>query len=388
MNLQSTIDLDIKGFYRWWLKELAFLVPKKVKQLISDRTGSLIFTAGNDGFTVCFLREDNPQHKVFEVKIEDNAAYQNLLNQYADIDKADFILRLSDAQAMAKFVYLPEAAQENLQQVVGFELDRYTPFKREQVYYTAVSLGKTGFGQIQVLLVLTPQAILDDLLAQLNSWGVQPGRIEFASIQSTYPQTEGVYNLLPERYQPSSNPFEKSIHWLLNGVMLILLIAVMVYPVWQEQQAVDYLKAQIKALEKDTRLVDQQQLEIDAQRDETQKLISIKTQTPELVPVLNELTHLLKNDTWLSNLQYSEKHMQITGQSPSASSLIGVLEASPYFSKVSFVSPLTQDKVTGFERFQISMDVSSGVEANAAPTSSGAAGNESSKSFSLPEDQP
>jgi general secretion pathway protein L len=387
MNLQSTIDLDIKGFYRWWLKELAFLVPKKVKQLVSDRTGSLIFTADNGGFTVCFLREDNPQHKVFDVKVDDNVAYQKLLNQYTDIDKADFILRLGDAQAMAKFLYLPEAALENLQQVVGFELDRYTPFKREQVYYTAISLGKTGFGQIQVLLVLTPQVILDDLLAQLNAWGVQPARIEYASIQSAYPDTEGTYNLLPERYQPNTNPLEKSVHWLLNTVLIVLLVAVMVYPVWQEQLAVDFLKAQIKSLEKDTRQVDQQQLEIDALRDETQKLISIKTQTPQLVPVLNELTHLLKNDTWLSNLQYSEKHMQITGQSPSASSLIGLLEASPYFSKVSFVSPLTQDKVTGFERFQISMEVSYEQEPKVEPANSGAA-VEQSKSLPLPENQP
>jgi general secretion pathway protein L len=282
---------------------------------------------------------------------------------------------------------LPEAALENLQQVVGFELDRYTPFKREQVYYTAISLGKTGFGQIQVLLVLTPQVILDDLLAQLNAWGVQPARIEYASIQSAYPDTEGTYNLLPERYQPNTNPLEKSVHWLLNTVLIVLLVAVMVYPVWQEQLAVDFLKAQIKSLEKDTRQVDQQQLEIDALRDETQKLISIKTQTPQLVPVLNELTHLLKNDTWLSNLQYSEKHMQITGQSPSASSLIGLLEASPYFSKVSFVSPLTQDKVTGFERFQISMEVSYEQEPKVEPANSGAA-VEQSKSLPLPENQP
>jgi general secretion pathway protein L len=66
---------------------------------------------------------------------------------------------------------------------------------------------------------------------------------------------------------------------------------------------------------------------------------------------------LLKDDTWLTNLQYSDKHMQIQGQSPMASALIGTLEASKYFSKVSFVSPLTQDKTTGLERFQISMDV-------------------------------
>jgi general secretion pathway protein L len=147
------------------------------------------------------------------------------------------------------------------------------------------------------------------------------------------------------------------VHWILNGLLLILFMAVLIFPVWQEKVAVDTLKTEIKALEKDTRQVDAQQLEIDSQLEETQKLIDIKLQTPELVLLLNELTHLFKDDSWLTNMQYSDKHMQIQGQSPAASSLIGVLEASPYFSKVSFVSPLTQDKTTGLERFQISLDV-------------------------------
>ncbi|MFK5948781.1 MAG: fimbrial assembly protein, partial [Methylococcales bacterium] len=47
----------------------------------------------------------------------------------------------------------------------------------------------------------------------------------------------------------------------------------------------------------------------------------------------------------------------IQGQSPTASALISVIEASVLFSNARFVSPLTQDKKTGMERFQISMDV-------------------------------
>lgn len=78
--------------------------------------------------------------------------------------------------------------------------------------------------------------------------------------------------------------------------------------------------------------------------------------------MLNELSKLLKDDTWLTHFQYTDKHLQVQGQSPAASALIGILEASPYFANVAFVSPLTQDKNTGRERFQISMDVAAVAE--------------------------
>jgi hypothetical protein len=45
------------------------------------------------------------------------------------------------------------------------------------------------------------------------------------------------------------------------------------------------------------------------------------------------------------------------GESPTASNLLTELEASDYFAKASFASPVTQDKASGMERFQITADV-------------------------------
>jgi general secretion pathway protein L len=72
---------------------------------------------------------------------------------------------------------------------------------------------------------------------------------------------------------------------------------------------------------------------------------------------LNTLSALIKDDTWLSYLQYSNGHLQIQGESPAASALIGVLEDSAMFASAKFVSPVTQDNVSKQERFQITVDV-------------------------------
>ena len=69
MNLNTTIDLDIKSFFIWWSQELAFLVPKKVKQLISDKTGDLVFTADLEGFVLSYQPQDALAKTVFEQKV-------------------------------------------------------------------------------------------------------------------------------------------------------------------------------------------------------------------------------------------------------------------------------------------------------------------------------
>lgn len=358
MNLNTTIDLDIKGFFHWWGKELAFLVPGKLRQAVRDRNGCLLFMADEQGFQVKFIADDEQQPKAQKrLDFVDAFAFQQLLSENPAFEKAEQVLLLNQQQALHKIIYLPAAAQENLQQVVSFELDRYTPFKPDQVYFSLVVLGKTELGQLEVLLILTPKSVLDSQLDILHSWQAHPHRVVSSQASDDYPQSQASYSLLPARYRKKVSKLEQSTHWLLTLAIALLSIAVLVLPVWQESQSVELLKDSIKSLEKQTRVVETQQQEIDALHAETQKLIDLKQKAPALLPVLDELTKLLQDDTWLTHLQYSEQHMQIQGQSPAASALIGVLEASQYFTNVSFVSPLTQDKTTGRERFQISMGV-------------------------------
>lgn len=358
MNLNTTIDLDLKGFLHWWGRELAFLVPSGLRKAVRDQSGRLVFVTDAQGFSVEFFPDD-AQQPVLQRRLDfvDAAAFQQLLIENPSWEKAEQVLSLNQQQALHKIIYLPLAAQENLQQVVSFELDRYTPFKTDQVYFTTVILGKTELGQLQVLLVLTPKHLLDAQLDILHGWQAHPHRVDSSCASKEFPQSCAAYNLLPDRYRKKVGKLQQSVHWLLSLSMLLLTLAVMILPVWQEDQVVETLKTSIKVLEKQTRAVEAQQQEIDALHAETQKLIDLKVKAPAMLPVLDELTKLLKDDTWLTHMQYSEQHMQIQGQSPAASALIGLLEASPYFNSVSFVSPLTQDKTTGRERFQISMGV-------------------------------
>jgi general secretion pathway protein L len=137
----------------------------------------------------------------------------------------------------------------------------------------------------------------------------------------------------------------------------LLCGAVIALPVWFEYQAVNLLRERTGEIEKEAKNIKQLQAEIDQVIGETSALIEMKNSAPPMLEMLNSLSALINNDTWLSYAHYSDGHLQIQGESPAASGLIAVLEDSALFSNAKFVSPVTQDTTTGLERFQITVDV-------------------------------
>lgn len=358
MNLSNNIDFDIKRFFLWWGRELAYFVPEKLRQALSDKTGYVFLSATAEVLT--FTRIQNGQKQIVaEIALNEKSLeqYQQLMTKDAELEKANFILRLSSDQAIKKIVYLPAVAKENLLQVIAFEMDKFTPFNAEQVYFAIKVLDKEENGLLKVLLVLTPKDKLDSIFQQLKKLPIYPTVVDYEQAANDFEEDLDIYNLLPEWERQGKNKITQISIAFFSFVLLMLTVAVFVFPVWHESQTVDALRFQLKQLEKDSRLVKSQQLEIDEIIDKTARLIKVKNNTPSLAGLINTLSQLMPNDTWLTHLKYNDDRLQIQGQSPSASALIGVLEASPLFINARFVSPLTQDKRTGFERFQISVDV-------------------------------
>jgi general secretion pathway protein L len=370
-SLNSTIDLDVKKFFRWWLRELEFLVPEKIKQLVFEKQGFIIVRPDGNRLALSYAlnrrakdREGYTDKRLVEplAVLERNASgiaqYKALRGSDERLAKANLIVRLTGQEAIQKELALPSAVKENLLQVVAYELDRYTPFKPEQVYFAVQPLeGEHEPGQIRVMLILTPKETLDALYADIKAMDMSPLFVDYEATPNDLEQRHDGYNLLPEGLREKTAKTPRLINSALIAAVFLLLGAVLALPVWFESQTVDALQEQIDAIEKDAKGVKALQQEIDAMIDETKLLIAEKKAAPAIVDMLNTLSALIKDDTSLAYAQYSDGHLQIQGESPAASELIGVLEASEWFANARFVSPVTQDKVTKQERFQITVDV-------------------------------
>lgn len=360
MNLNSTINFDFKYFWRWWLRELAFLVPEKIRKALSEKSGYLYISINDNSIRFYRMQEQEKQSIIVLDQVADLASsYQKILSLHPEFTKAHLVLRLEHDQALSKIIYLPLAAKENLRQVVAFEMDKFLPFTADQVYFDIKTIGRTQDGQLLVLLVVSPKSIMDKVIWQLREGKAFPEIIDFQGAPNDFDNDTAIYNLLPEWEKPVRNKLAQITHGFLGITLLMLVIAVLIFPVWHSEQTISALRERLSQVEKESRLVQTRQLEVDEIISETERLIALKNTTPSLLELLETLTKLVPDDTALTHLQYNDERLQIQGQSPAASALISLLEASPLFSNARFVSPLTQDRRTGLERFQLSVDIES-----------------------------
>ena len=78
---------------------------------------------------------------------------------------------------------------------------------------------------------------------------------------------------------------------------------------------------------------------------------------PSVAELLNEVTILLPDHTWIIRLAWAGERMTLSGYSAKPSALIGLLEQSDMLSEVRFNSPVTADLKIGLERFNLSAEV-------------------------------
>jgi Tfp pilus assembly protein PilN len=84
---------------------------------------------------------------------------------------------LPQEQTVVQQVLLPLAAEDNLQQVLEYEIERQLPFKREQIYYDFLPAGRKG-DRLCVYLFAIAKKNLDAVLAALESIGIKPRGVE------------------------------------------------------------------------------------------------------------------------------------------------------------------------------------------------------------------
>lgn len=254
LNLNSTINLNFKQLFRWWKRELGFLVPEKIRQFFNGQQGFII--ASLDGRDLKLTYINNGQTTALELPERGarDLTFQNLCEKDERLAKAKVIIRLTDHNAIQKELSFPAAAKENINQVVAYELDRYTPFKAEQVYFAVKLLpGMNEPGQLKILLILTTREVLDGLYKDVKALGLSPLLADYQGCANNLDELDLAYNLLPEKLGQKTAQLPQLIHWALITLTCLLLMAVIVVPVWFEYQTVNELQVTADSLEKEAK---------------------------------------------------------------------------------------------------------------------------------------
>jgi general secretion pathway protein L len=364
-------------FLAWWSGELAALVPERLRLWWreSDRIVMLSF----NGRRVVFERPTGVRRETihaFEPGAEDPSAHRGeLVRRLQQAVGRNFrlLLCLPPDQVLRRTLTLPLAVEENLRQALTFELDRYTPFRPEQVYFDFRVIERdAGQKRLSVDLAVVPRTTVDQGMARAAALGVTPNGAVLAD--DVVRQGGECRNLLPAGAEGRKSPARPWWRMWMAALMALLLLALLTVPIWQKRNTVTSLldplnKAKAAAQETDA-LRDRLRILV----EEHNLLHDKKWDSHSTLATLAELSKLLPDDTFVVQFIFDGKTMQIQGDTASSTSLVETLDASPMFKDVGFKSPLTKIPGTPNDRFHLSATLEAGAKPKPPATASGVTG--------------
>lgn len=311
--------------WRWWTGELLSFLPPRWREALAVEQACLLLSSTEGGVTL-ELERAAQRSAVFHLDGERDAWAQRF---GAEVDEnlreLPLILGLPASRVLRRTLSLPVAALENLDAVLGFELDRQTPFKPEQVYFASrVLRHDPGAKQAQIELTVVPRPVLEEAVASLAGLAERLAAVDVVDARG---ERLGV-NLLPmERRarQPRTQPL---IQLGLLSAAVILVFFGLSQIVQNRQAAVEEMEALAQAQRERAREVGALRAQLEDAAAAANFLAVQKQTQASMVLLLDEVTQRLPDDTFLTRLSVSGNQVSLSGYSAQALKLVGELQKS------------------------------------------------------------
>ena len=341
---------------RWWIRELAGLVPEGVRLSLSGRGERLLLAIDASGAAQLVHAAGGRRETLGSLDGTPGAiaAMRAVLAQprWRRLAAAGAVsIELPAALALRTETTLPVAAEGSLREVLSFDLDRRTPFKSADVYFDGRVLARdTKAGVLRVDLAVVAREWVDDALAAARELGLSPERVELRDADAAEPLP---HNLVPPPRRPPRRRTGDLVIAGLAAMTMLLGVAALGIPVYRAHAAAGALAGEVAEAKRAAAATAAVQKEIEAARQEVSMLAERKRRQPTVSETLLVLTRLLPDDAWLSDLRISGAELQLLGVAASASDLIGLLDRSKRFTDANFRASLMLDARLNRERFSI-----------------------------------
>lgn len=341
----------IRGFLAWWGTGLASWLPLRWRQLLSASGDRLVLQVEGDGVRLSRQVAGELQELATLPVLESRGVQADpLANVLSDsaVDLPRWLL-LPAASGLRRILQLPGAARERLREVLGFEIERQTPFAASDVVYDGRVLGVRDDGQLQVELVVVPRTRFDaanHALAGLSSW---LAGIDLADADG---RPLGI-NLLPVvQRRVRANPWR---WWNLVFAVLFLLGAGMgaTKIVANRSDAAAKLQADVGVRSAQAREVAQQRQRLVDAVEGGIYLQQQRNARPSAVEVLDELARRLPDGTYLEKASIEGGQLTVIGLSNQAAALVGKLEGARQWHAPALSGALQPDSRTRNDRFTL-----------------------------------
>jgi general secretion pathway protein L len=340
----------LSAFFAWWSSELAGLLPHGLSPDRRRRRRLLVLTLDGSGASLSQGSGAGRRLLGRSELDEPGALKAQIAKEHGR--RRQTVVRLAPQRGLRKSLELPAAAKNDLEHLLRFEMDRLTPFRADEVLfaYRIESIDPQG-RRLRVELQLAPKSVVEAALDDARRLGLVPVRVELGDVD---PADEAL-DLLPDERARGSGI--SRLNRALALLALLLTAAAVGIPLYERRSTAADLEAQVAAARAEAEASLELRERLEQLSAGTDFLAAEKIRVPMTSLILAEVTRVVPDQAYLSQLDWRNGTLQLEGLAEAATSLVGLLDSSPMFGAPQFRSPVTPDRRTELERFHVAVEL-------------------------------
>jgi general secretion pathway protein L len=345
----ASIAPTFRRFFAWWFGELGALFGRQGPghaQGVGDAV--IVAFAGDD--VVVTRRTGRRTETIARMGAAADGGKLTRRVRRALAGKGPIVLRLAEADGLSRTVRLPAAAEADLASVIAFEIGRHTPFRADEVVHDHLMLRRDATaGRIEARLAVVPRRALDGRLAILAGWNVAPDALELPLADG-----EMATILLDRDARWAEERRARRRRNLVLGALVAVLAGVLVGIHLDRRAGIEAdLVRRVEAAKAEAEAVAALRDDVVATYQNASALVRAKRRLPAAVVVLDELSRVLPDGTWLARLEIKDATVEVQGLAGAAAELIALIDDSDLLTDVEFRSPVTRSEDGLSESFHI-----------------------------------
>ncbi len=342
----------LSAFLSWYWQQMIGLLPPSLRVRDDGPPDALIAVAQSpEPPVVEFVarrRRRETRLGSFPLKVADAGAASRAV---AANRAPATLLRLPAGAFLQRVVTLPLAAEAGLESVVGFEMDRYTPFTAEEVHWAVTVLSRDrAQGRIQAVVSLVQKQRVAALLEALREIGCVPGALEAEGPGGA------LQRIALNRHDTRRRGRQRRSLALAGGVCAALALAAAGGPFLTQRQASGVTEQRIASLQPQVAEAETLRRRLAARVAGSDAVAGEQALVGDALQAIAALTRILPDDTYLTTLVLHQRRIELEGQSANAAQLIASLSSDPIIRNAAFSAPVTRAE-GGADLFSIRAEV-------------------------------
>ena len=323
----TTVARWLREGFRWWLTEIAELVPEKWRGSLVRRVPSIADLRGD---TVV------PRQPAGAAK------------EAATPGKRRATLVLPPGAMLMREIELPVVAGHDVKRMIALDIDRLTPFRAADVLFDIVIGARdAAAGRQRIEVAAVSRVFIESTLAHAREQGFEPVAI------SAERGGEIRYDFLAALRRTSPASAKRARMWW--GVAAALAAANVLMLVYRDEAGLDDLRQTVESQEAPAMVADRLRRKVDAEALRRAAIVEQARHTP--LSAFAAVTAALPDTAWVQRFEWNGGTVHVTGWLKGPGDVVRLFDASPVLSRAHALTTNHPASANGVKTFDVAADV-------------------------------